>query len=246
VKPLVAESLTRSYGEERAVDHLDLDVAAGEIHALVGLNGAGKTTFMRLMLGMIRPDSGRALLDGIDVERATPSTWADVGHVIETPFTYPELTVAENVTAAARLHGVPPSSIASRRDGLIDEFELTHWAGARARHLSLGNRQRLGLACALVHQPRIIVLDEPSNALDPAGVVFIRDMLRRLAGTVGAAILVSSHHLDELARIADRISVLHRGRLVGALDPEGIDLERRFFDLVHDAELRLREAGQYA
>lgn len=246
MNPLVAASLTRSYGEELAVDHLDLDVASGEIHALVGLNGAGKTTFMRMMLGMIRPDAGRALINGVDVRNAAPSTWADVGHVIETPFTYPELTVSENVAAAARLHGVSDGSIAARSGELIDQFELSHWAGARARHLSLGNRQRLGLACALVHHPHIIVLDEPSNALDPAGVVFIRDMLRREAEAAHAAILISSHHLDELARIADRISVLHRGSLVGAIDPGGIDLERQFFDLVHAVEMELRAGGIHA
>jgi len=243
VKPLVAASLTRSYGDELAVDHLDLDVAPGEIHALVGLNGAGKTTFMRMMLGMIRPDAGRALLNGVDVQKAAPSTWTDVGHVIETPFAYPELTVTENVAAAARLHGVPDASIAARSDELIGQFELSHWAAIRARHLSLGNRQRLGLACALAHRPHIIVLDEPSNTLDPAGVVFIRDMLRREAEGAHAAILISSHHLDELARIADRISVLHRGSLVGSIDPGGIDLERRFFDLVHAAELQMRGRG---
>lgn len=246
MNPLIAESLTRRYGDELAVDHLDLDVAAGEIHAVVGLNGAGKTTFMRMMLGMIRPDTGRALLNGSDVQRAAPATWAGIGHVIETPCTYPELTATENVVAAARLHGVRGNSIRARTRDLIDQFELTHWANARARHLSLGNRQRLGLACGLVHRPGIIILDEPSNSLDPAGVVFIRDMMRREAESAGTAILVSSHHLDELARVADRISVLHRGRLVGSIDPYGIDLERRFFDLVHAAELEMRAGGLYA
>ncbi|MFH1331262.1 MAG: ATP-binding cassette domain-containing protein, partial [Actinomycetota bacterium] len=129
---------------------------------------------------------------------------------------------------------------------MIDLFELTHWAHARARHLSLGNRQRLGLACGLVHRPRIIILDEPSNSLDPAGVVLIRDLLRDEARTRDSAVLVSSHHLDEVARIAHRISVLHRGRLVGTIDPGGIDLERRFFDLVHAAELELRAGAVHA
>jgi ABC-2 type transport system ATP-binding protein len=246
VKPLTAESITRRYGDELAVDHIDLEVASGEIHAIVGLNGAGKTTLMRMLLGMIRPDSGRALINGVDVSRAAPATWTDVGHVTETPFTYPELTVRENMVAGARLHGMPTDSVAPVVAELIERFELTHWVDKRAGHLSLGNRQRLGLACALVHRPHIIVLDEPSNSLDPAGVVFIRDLLRYKADAEGAAILVSSHHLDELARIAHRISVLHRGRLVGSLDPDGTDLERRFFDLVHAAEMELRAGGIYA
>ncbi|MGA7272396.1 MAG: ABC transporter ATP-binding protein [Acidimicrobiia bacterium] len=233
-----ARSLTRSYGDEVAVARLDLDVMGGEVHALVGLNGAGKTTLMRMLMGMIRPDSGVVLLDGTEVVDAPASTWARVGHLIETPFGYPELTVRENVRLAARLHGMARDVSVAAADEVISRFELTHWADRRARALSLGNRQRLGLACAMVHSPRIVVLDEPSNALDPAGVVFMRDLLRREA-EAGAGILVSSHHLDELARVANRISVMHRGRLVGSIDPYGMDLERRFFDMVHEAETRL-------
>ncbi len=233
-----ARSLTRSYGDEVAVAGLDLEVMGGEVHALVGLNGAGKTTLMRMLMGMIRPDSGVVLLDGTEVADAPASTWARVGHLIETPFGYPELTVRENVRLAARLHGVARELSVAAADEVISRFELTHWADRRARALSLGNRQRLGLACAMVHSPRIVVLDEPSNALDPAGVVFMRDLLRREA-EAGAGILVSSHHLDELARVANRISVMHRGRLVGSIDPYGMDLERRFFDMVHEAETRL-------
>lgn len=232
-----ARGVRRSYGDEVAVAGLDLEVNAGEVHALVGLNGAGKTTLMRMLMGMITPDSGVVLLDGNEVSKAPASTWARVGHLIETPFGYPELTVRQNTQRAARLHGVARDLASAAADEIVSRFELTHWADRQARALSLGNRQRLGLACALVHSPRTVVLDEPSNALDPAGVVFMRDLLRREAET-GAGILVSSHHLDELARVANRISVLHRGRLVGTIDPEGVDLERRFFDMVREAELR--------
>lgn len=233
-----ARSLTRSYGDEVAVSGLDLDVNPGEVHALVGLNGAGKTTLMRMLAGMIKPDSGEALLNGVDVLGASASTWRMVGHLIETPFGYPELTVRENVTLATRMHGLSRDEAPAATAEIISRFELTHWAERRARALSLGNRQRLGLACCLAHAPTIIVLDEPSNALDPAGVVFMRDLLRQMA-EAGAGILVSSHHLDELARVAHRISVMHRGRLIGGIDPAGIDLERRFFDMVHEAEARL-------
>ncbi len=237
---IVAESLTRSYREDLAVDQLDLEVGSGEIHAIVGLNGAGKTTLMRMLVGMVKPDSGRALLDGVDVAAAVPSTWADVGHMIETPFGYPELTVVENVNAAARLRGVPTVDLTASTTAVIERFELGRWAAHRARALSMGNRQRLGLACALVHRPRVIILDEPSNSLDPAGVVLVRDLMRQEANTNAASILVSSHHLDELSRVAHRITVLHRGRVIGRIDPEGIDLERRFFELVHRAEAAIR------
>lgn len=245
-QPLVlarAESLTRSFDGDVAVGGLDLEVHSGEIHAVVGLNGAGKTTLMRLLLGMLKPDEGRVLVMDHDASAASSDVWAQVGHLIETPFAYPELTVAENLTAAALLHGVNPNQVPHLIERTVEEYELTRWSAKKTRTLSLGNRQRLGIASALVHGPSLMVLDEPANALDPAGVVFIRDLLKRLASR-GSGILVSSHHLDELARIAGRITVLHAGRIVGSLDPGGVDLERRFFDLVYEADVALREGGR--
>lgn len=230
-RSIEARGLVRVYGDETAVDGVDLDVGAGEIHALVGLNGAGKTTLMRMLLGMVEPTSGSALLGGVDVRGAPSDVWRTVGGMTETPFAYPELTVTENLTAAAWLHGMAGREVQVAVERMIGEFELTRWGKRRARALSLGNRQRLGLATALIHQPRIMILDEPSNALDPAGVVFVRDLLRRSAD-LGAAILVSSHHLDQLARVAHRITILHRGEVIGALDPDGDDLEQEFFERV--------------
>jgi ABC-2 type transport system ATP-binding protein len=236
-----AVGLTRTFGDEIAVDDIRLRVDAGEIHAIVGLNGAGKTTLMRLLLGMLRPDTGHATILGVDSALATSSVWERVGHLIEIPFAYPELTVRENIAASALLHSVPSPAIEGSVDRSIEQFELGQWADRRAKVLSLGNRQRLGLASALVHEPSVLILDEPANALDPAGVVFIRDLLRRYAAA-GAAVLVSSHHFDQLARVAQTITVLHRGREVGTLDPGGIDLEQSFFELVHQSDLMLREA----
>jgi ABC-2 type transport system ATP-binding protein len=231
---LAARELRRYFEEEKAVDGVDLEVQTGEIHAIVGLNGAGKTTLMRLLLGMLRPDSGRAMVLDEEAGAASPEILQRVGHLIETPFAYPELTVRENLRASALLRGVTPPDDAA--DSMIDQFELAHWADRRAGTLSLGNRQRLGLGSALVHRPTVLVLDEPANALDPAGVVFIRDLMRSLADQ-DAAVLVSSHHLDQLARVAHTISVMHRGRIVGSLDPRESDLEQRFFDLVYRYDL---------
>ncbi|MGA8039216.1 MAG: ABC transporter ATP-binding protein [Acidimicrobiia bacterium] len=234
--PLLADGLTRQFDDEMALDHFDLSVQRGEIHAVVGLNGAGKTTLMRLLLGMLRPDAGSARVLGFEAHEAPSRVWSHVGHLIETPFAYPELTVEENVEAAALLHGVETAELAGLVERAVGRFGLAHWARRRARSLSLGNRQRLGLASATVHQPLVLVLDEPANALDPAGVVFIRDLLGEYRDR-GAAILVSSHHFDQLARVADRITVLHRGRHVGELDSSGVDLESRFFEIVYQADL---------
>lgn len=236
---LAAHRVGKRYGDETALRDVSLDVRAGSIHALVGLNGAGKTTLMRSMLDMIRPDAGTVSVrcdEGmVPVDRLPRSDWRRVGHQIETPFTYAELTVTETVVASARLHGVPPADAPAAAQGMIERLELGHWTRRKTHTLSLGNRQRLGLACALVHQPRLLILDEPANGLDPAGVHVIRKMLQDAAAS-GAAILISSHHLDEMARIADTISVMHRGRVIGALPPQGIDIERQFFDMVSASE----------
>lgn len=236
---LRATGVARAFGTEQALAGVALDLRAGEVHALVGLNGAGKTTLMRLALGMLRPDAGEVRVDvgagPVDPVGAPSATWRHVGHLIETPFTYPELTVRETVRSAARLRGLDRAAASAATTRVLAELALDHWSERRAGTLSLGNRQRVGLACAVVHDPQLLVLDEPSNALDPAGVVRVR---RRLADAAdrGAAVLVSSHHLDEMARVAHRITVLHRGRVVGTLDPAGADLERQFFDMVYEEE----------
>jgi ABC-2 type transport system ATP-binding protein len=237
---LHASGLSRSYADVKAVAQVDLDVAPGEIHALVGLNGAGKTTLLRLLLGMVHPDEGQLTLFGRRLVDMVAADWARVGHLIETPFGYPELTVAENLIASARLYGLSRSAATEAATSTVATLALAQWAHRRASTLSLGNRQRLGLACALAHRPDVLVLDEPTNALDPRGVLVVRAALRNAAER-GAAVLVSSHHLDEVARIADRISVLHAGVLIGSLDPGSVDIERQFFAMVLAAEPELTD-----
>ncbi|UIP59686.1 ABC transporter ATP-binding protein [Agromyces marinus] len=227
-----ARALARAFRGGAGLHGVDLDVAAGEIHALVGLNGAGKTTLMRLLVGMLRADAGSVRVRGVDVDRADVTTWARVGHLIEHPLAYPELTGRANLEVAARLHGLGGGRAREAVDRAIDEFDLGRYARVRASRLSLGNRQRVGLAGALLHEPDAIVLDEPTNGLDPAGVIVLREALLRRAAA-GAGILVSSHHLDEVARVAHRITVVNAGRVIGSLDPGGVDLERAFFALVH-------------
>lgn len=229
---LQATGLTKVFPGGDGVHDVDLSVASGEIHAIVGLNGAGKSTLMRLLLGMIKPDAGDTRLDGQSVATAPPELWARVGHLVEYPLAYPELTVAENLRLAARLHGLSATASKAVVETSVPEFKLEHYAARAARTLSLGNKQRVGLAAALQHNPAIVVLDEPTNALDPAGVILLREILLRHAKDNGAAVLVSSHHLDEVARIADRITVMNGGRMIGTLDPTTVDIERAFFALV--------------
>lgn len=231
-----AQGLTRIFASDAGVRGVDLDVPAGQIHALVGLNGAGKTTLMRLVLGMLRPDSGTVRIAGLPLARAP---WARVGHLVETPLAYGELDGRTNLLLAARLHGASARAAAAMVDAALAELGLTRYAGTPARRMSLGNRQRLGLAAALQHHPDVIVLDEPTNALDPAGVILLREALVARCAA-GAGVLVSSHHLDEVARVAHRITVINNGHIAGTLDPAGIDIERAFFALVHADDERIR------
>ncbi len=240
---LEVRRLSHRFRDLPVLGGVDLQVAPGEVHALIGFNGAGKSTLMRAALGMLRPDDGTVRLFGVPVADADADVWSRVGHFIDTPFAYPELTVRENLWAAARLHGVPSSRVGPTVDHVVAALELAPWARRRAGTLSLGNRQRVGLASALAHRPRLLVLDEPTNALDPSGVALLRELLLGVARD-GGAVLVSSHHLDEVARIADRVSVIHAGAIVGELDPNGVDLERAFLWMVHAADKSARDVAE--
>lgn len=228
-----ARGLVRTFDDGTGIRGVDIWGAPGEIHALVGLNGAGKSTLMRLLLGMLTPTAGTITIAGQALKHVD---WATVGHLVDYPLAYRELTCRQNLALGARLHGVSPAKIPDMVAAAIAELQLTQYADRRAAKLSLGNKQRLGLASALQHDPRFIVLDEPTNSLDPSGVILLREALLRRSDE-GAAVLVSSHHLDEVARIAGRISVLNAGRIIGTLAPHGVDIERAFFDLVHSDDV---------
>ncbi|TPX05021.1 ABC transporter ATP-binding protein, partial [Schumannella luteola] len=163
-----AVGATRLFAGGAGVRGVDLRVEEGRIHALVGLNGAGKSTLMRLLLGMLTPQSGTVRLAGLDPRASGTALGALVGHLVEYPLAYGELTGRANLELGARLHGVAGPRIPQTVDAVLDELGLRRYAEVRARRMSLGNRQRLGLASALQHHPRVIVLDEPTNALDPS------------------------------------------------------------------------------
>ena len=222
------------------IREVSLSVGAGEIVALVGLNGAGKTTLLRLLLGMLRPQSGRVSVLGRPLVSMPRQQWSRVGHLVDSPLAYPELTARQNLRIAALLHRADPDRCV---DSALERWELQALSSRRLRHLSLGNRQRVGLAAALQHAPDLVVLDEPGSSLDLAAVVTLREALVR-RGAEGAAVLVSSHHLEEVARIADRIVVLHGGRLIGGIAPDDADLERAFFEVVRRDEAESIATGR--
>jgi ABC-2 type transport system ATP-binding protein len=222
--PIETEGLGKRYGDVRAVEDLSLRVAEGEIYGFLGLNGAGKTTTMRLLLGMIRPTAGLARVLGSRVRPGSREPWAAVGYLVETPRAYPELTVAENLEVARRLHPGTPREAVGRT---IERLGLASYATRRAGVLSQGNAQRLGLARALLHEPRLLLLDEPANGLDPAGIVEIRELLLELTRERGVTVLMSSHILAEVSRLARRIGIIHQGRLLQELSVADLERDRR-------------------
>jgi ABC-2 type transport system ATP-binding protein len=214
------DNLTKNYREVRAVDGVNLRVKPGEIYGFLGLNGAGKTTTIRALLGMIRPSQGSVRVMGQTVGPRGRGPWTQVGHMVESPSAYPELTVRENLDIARRLHGIMDAGVTSR---VIERLGLAPYADRKAGTLSTGNLQRLGLARGLLHEPELLILDEPTNGLDPAGVVEIRELLRGLADESGVTIFMSSHILTEVDRLATRIGIIHKGHLIEELDVDKLE-----------------------
>ncbi len=218
------ENLGKRYGDVTAVEQLSLRVMEGEIYAFLGLNGAGKTTTIRMLLGMIRPTAGTASVLQTRVRPGSQEPWSRVGYLVEIPHAYPELTVYENLEAARRLHpGTAPEAVGR----IIERLGLGTYAGRRAGTLSQGNAQRLGLAKALLHNPRLLLLDEPANGLDPAGIVEIRELLLELTHEQGVTVFMSSHILAEVSRLAQRIGIIHQGRLIQELNIDELERNRR-------------------
>ncbi len=243
---IMTSGLTKRYGGDvLAVDRVNLQVARGEIYAFLGLNGAGKSTTIRMLLGMIRPTTGHVELFGERVRSGATDLWRRVGHLVESATAYPELTVRENLDVARRLARVSDSGAVDR---MIGQLGLESYALRRAQTLSLGNLQRLALARALLHEPELLVLDEPANGLDPAGVIEIRELVRGLARERGMTVFMSSHILGEVDRLATRIGIVHQGRLIEELDSEALEAhrDRRLEIGARDlpaAEVALRTAG---
>jgi ABC-2 type transport system ATP-binding protein len=206
--------LTKEFGTRRVVDSLDLAIPTGSVCGFVGPNGAGKTTTIRMLLGLIRPTSGdgQILTGSID----DPASYlAKVGALIESPAFYPQLSGRDNLLALTRLGQLPSSVI----DGLLERVGLAERAGDRFSRYSLGMKQRLGIAAALLADPALLILDEPTNGLDPAGIVEMRSLVRSLADE-GMTIFVSSHLLSEIEHICDHVVMIRSGRSVfqGSVD----------------------------
>ncbi len=210
---LSAEHLTKRFGDREAVSDVSFDVRAGEVFGFLGPNGAGKTTTIRMLVGLARPDRGRVRIRGLDLAHDFRRAMEHVGCIVEAPDLYRYLSGRENLVHFSRML---PEGAAERIEELSGLVSLTERLDDRVSTYSLGMRQRLGIAQALLGNPDVLILDEPANGLDPAGIREIRQLMRRLAAERGIAVFVSSHLLSEVEQTCDRVAIIHRGRTLAA------------------------------
>ena len=210
------EGLRKEYrrlrgGRTLAVDTLDLDVPEGGVFGFLGPNGAGKTTTIRCLLGLVAPSAGRVRMLGADVPRELPASIRRVGSIVESPALFPRFTGRRNLEILARIDRIGRAAV----EAALERVDLADRAADLVKNYSLGMKQRLGIAAALLKDPALLVLDEPANGLDPAGIVDVRRLLRSL-GAEGRTVFVSSHILSEIQQTADRVAIVARGRLVAS------------------------------
>jgi sodium transport system ATP-binding protein len=218
---IVFDRLRKTYGKTVAVDDVSFVAPDGLVTALLGPNGAGKTTTLRALTGVVTPDGGTAIVDGLNVQRDPRAVRARIGVLPETVGLYDRLTVREHLVYGGELQGLTHPDLAHRVDGLLVQLGLGRLAGRRAGELSLGERRRVALARALVHHPPNVVLDEPTSGLDVLSAREVRREVRRLAGE-GCAVVLSSHVMPEVSAVCDRIVILTQGRVAAAGTPAEI------------------------
>src|SRR5947199_3080051 len=205
--------LTKAFGHLIAVNDLHLQVMRGDVFGFLGPNGSGKTTTIRMLLGLIRPTAGRAIIFGMDNAYQLPAILQRVGAIVETPVFYPYLSGKDNLHAVAAASGMISGSASNRRvEEVLEIVELRAQAKDAFRKYSMGMKQRLGIGAALIADPELVLLDEPTNGLDPAGQFEIRQLIQRLA-ELGKTIFISSHFLHEVQQVCNRVAILQKGNL---------------------------------
>ncbi|MCP8967607.1 ABC transporter ATP-binding protein [Ectobacillus ponti] len=204
------EGLTKTFGKETAVAGLHMNIPKGEIYGFLGPNGAGKTTTIRMLLGLAKPTEGTVRIFGRDLQQERIQILQKVGSLVENPSYYPHLTAYENLEALRKILGVPKARI----DEVLELVRLTDAAHKKMKGFSLGMKQRLGIAASLLHQPELLILDEPTNGLDPLGIIEMRELIKRLPAEYGMTVLISSHLLSEIDQMATTVGVVTKGKMI--------------------------------
>lgn len=241
---LKATNVSKTYGKQKALHHVSIEIKRGMIYGLIGENGAGKSTFMRAVMGLISVDGGEIELFGETGMKGLQQARRRMGQSIETPALYPELTARENLQVQAANGGVGERGI----DDLLCLVNISDTGKKKAKNFSLGMRQRLAIASTLMTNPEFLILDEPTNGLDPSGIVEMREIIQRLVTERGITVLLSSHLLDELSQIATHYGILHEGKIINELSKEELAKEARQYieleaDEVHQAVVVLDRLG---
>ena len=213
------QGLTKRFGDVVAVDRLDLEVTKGEFFCFLGPNGAGKTTTIKMLTGLLHPTAGRAVLGGFDIQREPVETKALLGYIPDTPFLYEKLTGREFMRFVAGLYNMPESAPATKGEELLGLFGIQDVGDRLIEDYSHGMRQRLSFASCFLHDPKIVIVDEPWVGLDPKNIRFVKDFLKSRTRD-GVTVFMSTHSLAIIEEVADRIGIIHKGRLLhtGTLD----------------------------
>lgn len=215
------EGLTKNFGKEKAVTGLDMKIRKGEIYGFLGPNGAGKTTTIRMLLGLMKPTSGTIHIFQKDLKKDKIGILERVGSLVENPSYYPHLTAYDNLEALRKILGVPKSRIHE----VLEIVRLSDVANKKVKGFSLGMKQRLGIAASLLNNPDLLILDEPTNGLDPSGIIEIRELIKRLPSEYGMTILISSHLLSEIDQMATTVGIVTNGKMIFQ---DSIEVMRRF------------------
>ncbi|MDM5230799.1 ABC transporter ATP-binding protein [Lysinibacillus pakistanensis] len=228
------ENLSKSFGKEQAVSNINLKIRKGEIYGFLGPNGAGKTTTIRMLLGLMKPSSGTIKIFQKDVTKDRINILAKVGSLVENPSYYPHLTAYENLEALRKILGVPKSRI----DEVLAIVRLKDAANKKVKGFSLGMKQRLGIAASLLHNPELLILDEPTNGLDPSGIIEIRNLIKRLPAEYGMTIIISSHLLSEIDQMATQVGIVSKGKMIfqDSIEAMRKSAQPKVFIKVSDAE----------
>jgi ABC-2 type transport system ATP-binding protein len=229
---IAVHDLVKQYGPFTAVDDVSLEVPAGEIHGFLGPNGAGKTTTLRMIAGLLKPTSGRVVVNGHDMATEPEAAKMSLGFIPDRPFIYEKLTAGEFLRFHGGLYGMEDAIVAGRVREMLDLFELGRWEHELIESFSHGMKQRLVMCGAFLHRPRAVVVDEPMVGLDPRGARLIKEVFRKMAAH-GVAILMSTHTLEVAQEMCDRISIILKGRIIA----RGTVAEIRAMGDSHDDQL---------
>ena len=232
------EKINKNFVTLKALENISISVREGEIYGFIGLNGAGKTTLIRILLGMIKPTDGIVKIFGNRLTKKF-NLWNNIGFLVEEPHAYPNLSVLENLKVYGSLRQLKDKNIIKK---IVSELNLGDFVNVKEKYLSQGNKQRLGMAKALMHDPKLLILDEPVNSLDPEGIVEVRNLFKNLSNQ-GTTTFISSHILGEIAKIADRIAIIHKGKILEELNSNELNnkLIKKILVKTNENELAVKE-----